>query len=211
MIYEPRLLKYAPDHFFSDANGTIFSAFMCDGSLNLSLSAMKVAFVSSRLCVNPHIISSIISFSVASSYTTKSATSIQPSVIVPVLSRHNTSTLASVSIQYNSCTSTLLLDNLMTLTAKTVLVKSINPSGIIPITAATVFTTAFCICASTPPNKFGTIFPESSLGMLYCRHIIINASGNIIAVNAFIIQFSVYIISELTFFAYFASAEIFAA
>ena len=71
-------------------------------------------------------------------------TSIFPSVKVPVLSKQSVSTLASVSIQYNSCTNTLECDNLITLTAKTVLVNNTKPSGIIPITAATVFTTAVC-------------------------------------------------------------------
>ena len=71
----------------------------------------------------------------------KSLTSIIPSVNVPVLSKHNVSTLASVSIQYNSCTNTFDLDSLITLTAKTVLVRRMSPSGIIPIIAATVFIT----------------------------------------------------------------------
>ena len=69
-------------------------------------------------------------------------TSIFPSVIVPVLSKHKVSTLASVSIQYSSCTNTLLFESLITLTASTVLVRRINPSGIIPIIAATVCITA---------------------------------------------------------------------
>ena len=61
-----------------------------------------------------------------------------PSVIVPVLSKHATSTLASISIQYKSCTNTFFLDNLITLTARTVEVSKTNPSGIIPIIPATV-------------------------------------------------------------------------
>ena len=75
-----------------------------------------------------------------------------PLVMVPVLSRHNVSTLANVSIQYNSCTNTLFLDNRITLTASTVLVNKTSPSGIIPISAATVFTTAFLMVFSSKPN-----------------------------------------------------------
>ena len=83
-----------------------------------------------------------------------SLTSIIPSVIVPVLSRHNTSVLASVSIQYNSWTKTLYLPSLITDTARTVLVKRTNPSGIIPIRAATVFITALVILLSFTPIWF---------------------------------------------------------
>ena len=60
---------------------------------------------------------------------------------VPVLSIHSVSTLASDSIQYNSCTRTCLLESLIILTASTVLVSNISPSGIIPIIAAAVLTT----------------------------------------------------------------------
>ena len=60
---------------------------------------------------------------------------------MPVLSRQITSTLASVSIQYNCCTKTLYLDSLTTLTAITELVNNNNPSGIIPIKAPTVLNT----------------------------------------------------------------------
>ena len=69
-------------------------------------------------------------------------TSIEPSVRVPVLSKHKVSTLARASMQYKSWTRTFDFDNLVTLTANTVLVKSTRPSGIIPIKAATVWTTA---------------------------------------------------------------------
>ena len=63
---------------------------------------------------------------------------ISPEVIVPVLSKHITSTRAKVSIQYNCCTKTLNLASLATLTAITELVSKRRPSGIIPIKAPTV-------------------------------------------------------------------------
>ena len=67
-----------------------------------------------------------------------SYTFILPSVMVPVLSKQMTFTLARVSIQYNCWTRTLYLDSLITLTAITELVRRIRPSGIMPIKAATV-------------------------------------------------------------------------
>ena len=44
---------------------------------------------------------------------TQSFTLMRPSVIVPVLSRHNTFTLASISKEYRSCTSVLFLASLI--------------------------------------------------------------------------------------------------
>ena len=103
-----------------------------------------------------------------------SFTSITPSVIVPVLSRQITLTLARVSIQYKSCTKTFLLDSLITLTAKTVLVSKTNPSGIIPIRAATVLTTAFSkvllgknICLANKSIPKGTITNEIVFTILF--------------------------------------------
>ena len=71
-----------------------------------------------------------------------SYTSIIPSVIVPVLSRQRVSTRAKLSVAYKSCDKTLYLESLIILTANTLLVRRTSPSGIIPIIAATVFTTA---------------------------------------------------------------------
>ena len=56
-----------------------------------------------------------------------------PSVIVPVLSRHNTSVLASISILYKSWTKVLFLASLTTPTARATLVSKNIPAGIIPI------------------------------------------------------------------------------
>ena len=58
--------------------------------------------------------------------------------MVPVLSTHRTSTLASVSIHFISCTSTLSAASLMVLTANARLDSRYSPSGIIPITAAAI-------------------------------------------------------------------------
>ena len=66
-------------------------------------------------------------------------------VIVPVLSTHNTLTLASVSTQFISCTNTLLLASFLTLTTKATLASRYRPSGIIPTSEATIDTTLFFI------------------------------------------------------------------
>ena len=70
------------------------------------------------------------------------STAILPSVRVPVLSRHRTSTRASVSMQKSSWTRVFLRPKLMTPTASAMLMSSTSPSGIIPSTAATVLTIA---------------------------------------------------------------------
>ena len=71
-------------------------------------------------------------------------TFIVPSVIVPVLSRHSTSVRASISIEYKSCTSVLLLASLITPTASATLVSKNMPAGIMPIIEPAV-----CLTAST--------------------------------------------------------------
>ena len=73
-------------------------------------------------------------------------------VSVPVLSRQSTSTLASVSMQYISCTSTFLDESLIIDTARTELVRRIIPFGIIPTSDATVLITADCNVASGSVN-----------------------------------------------------------
>ena len=60
------------------------------------------------------------------------------SVIVPVLSTQSTSTRANVSIHFILCTSTFCVARRMTLTANATLASRYSPSGIIPMTAATV-------------------------------------------------------------------------
>ena len=60
------------------------------------------------------------------------------SVIVPVLSTQSTSTRASVSMHFILCTSTFCIARRMTLTANATLASRYSPSGIIPMTAATV-------------------------------------------------------------------------
>ena len=67
-----------------------------------------------------------------------SATSILLSVIVPVLSTHSTSTLASVSVLFISCSMTLLRASLTALITRVMLTRRYSPSGIIPMTAATM-------------------------------------------------------------------------
>ena len=70
------------------------------------------------------------------------STCMLPSVIVPVLSRQSTSTRASVSMLYRSCTSVRLRASLMTPTASAIEVSITSPSGIMPTTEATVPVTA---------------------------------------------------------------------
>ena len=118
-----------------------------------------------------------------------------PSVIVPVLSKHKVSTRAKVSIEYKSWTKTLYLESLKTATAKTVLVNKTNPSGIIPIKAATVFT-----------KETSRLWFET----LNCLKNKIMPRGNIIIVIVFNILFNDDIISELIFLIYLASLDILA-
>ena len=123
-----------------------------------------------------------------------SLTSIFPSVIVPVLSKHNVSTLARVSIAYKSWTNTLYLDSFKTLIASTVETSNINPSGIIPTTAATTVTTAFWVVLSGIDNCF-------------------NKRSTPIGINAidtyFTILFKERIISEfISFLSFLASRDI---
>ena len=66
------------------------------------------------------------------------ATSIFGSVMVPVLSTHSTSTRASDSMQFISCTSTFRFDSFSAEAAMATLVSRYSPSGIIPTSAETV-------------------------------------------------------------------------
>ena len=66
------------------------------------------------------------------------STSISGSVMVPVLSTHSTSTRASVSMQFMSCTSTFFRLSFTADAAMAMEVSRYSPSGIIPTSAATV-------------------------------------------------------------------------
>ena len=70
--------------------------------------------------------------------TTVSTTSIVPSVMVPVLSRHSTSVHDSISIPCNFWISTFFLAIFNTPAVKAIEVSKTKPSGIIPIIPATV-------------------------------------------------------------------------
>ena len=67
-----------------------------------------------------------------------------PSVSVPVLSVHSTSTLARPSTAGSSCTRTLLRARRTTATPKATLVSRTRPSGTIPTVPATAPDTASC-------------------------------------------------------------------
>ena len=94
----PSFSKLAPDHFFSDENGIMLFPTQSVSLWNFSLIATKVALLSSSAEVKAVRAFSSCSL-LLSPYGITSTSSIQPSVIVPVLSRHRTSTLARVSIQ----------------------------------------------------------------------------------------------------------------
>ena len=104
-----------------------------------------------------------ISISVACCPTTLT-TCILPLVIVPVLSQHSVSTRASVSIQYNSLTNVCCLANLIVPKASVILVRSIIPSGIIPIKAATVDVIA--LRQSTPLKKYCLANNNAPIGIM---------------------------------------------
>ena len=92
-------------------------------------------------------------------------------------------------MQYISCINTLYFESLITLIAITVLVSNIRPSGIIAISAATVFTVAFCI-----------VFD----GILICFIKKIIPIGTIMYEINFIIAFNDFIISDPIGFKYLA-------
>ena len=73
---------------------------------------------------------------------TTSTTSSFPVVMVPVLSRQSTLTLARPSMASISCTRARFLARRPTPRIKEILVSSTSPSGIMPITPATVLTSA---------------------------------------------------------------------
>ena len=79
-----------------------------------------------------------------------------PSVIVPVLSRQSTSTLARFSTQYKSCTRVWWRERRTTLTASAMLTKSTMPPGIMAEIAATVRTIASVKLCSTRKKLFQT-------------------------------------------------------
>ena len=87
-----------------------------------------------------------------------------PSVIVPVLSTHNTSTLAKTSVADNCCTNVLYFASLTTDTIKVALVRRTKPSGIIPTIPETAPNTALLhpillktICVVVKIIPIGTI------------------------------------------------------
>ena len=95
------------------------------------------------------------------------STCILPWVSVPVLSKQTVSTLASDSIENKSCTKTFSLVKRMILTAKATDVKTTNPSGIIPTTAAIVYIAASFVfkpnaffCTKNKQIPKGTIIKE---------------------------------------------------
>ena len=126
-----------PEHFVLDEKGTalVTASASTPRSRPNSRIARAVSFASASFAA------AIVTAACAASPRT-SATSMAPVVMVPVLSRQSTSTRASVSTQYDCCTSTLLDARRVVAMANTLDVKSTSPCGIMPTTAATVCSTA---------------------------------------------------------------------
>ena len=102
----------------------------------------------------------------ADSYANRLTAAAQAGVMVPVLSTHSTSTRASVSMQFISCVSTRRPARRIIPTASATLVSRYNPSGIIPISAATVLSTLLrilnastqcCLYKSAAPTGISTM------------------------------------------------------
>ena len=83
---------------------------------------------------------------------TTALTCISFSVMVPVLSTQSTSARARASIHFMSCTSTFREASRMTLTTNATLASRYSPSGIMPITAATMET--MLLWKEAPANTY---------------------------------------------------------
>ena len=118
---------------FTSASSFVCSADFCRFTFTGCASHSLASFSPPASCSSAAVSSSL--------YRCTSSTRMVPSVIVPVLSRQRVSTLASVSIQYNSCTSVFFVARTREPSVRATLVSSTRPSGIIPRTAATIFTT----------------------------------------------------------------------
>ena len=97
----PWFSKKAPLHFLAEEKGTVSSQVQPGGEEKLLRTASMVGLLSGSAVVSAHRAVSAISRSVLSQRIRSSNCKV-PSVIVPVLSRHKTSTRASVSMQYSS-------------------------------------------------------------------------------------------------------------
>ena len=109
----------------------------------------------------------------------------EPSVMVPVLSRQRVSTRAQVSTQYISCTRVFRAESLITLTANARLMSSTRPSGIMPTIAATVLTTEFSRVSPSTKNCYKNSTPQM---------------GSMAKPIIFTMKSMEFIISELRFF-----------
>ena len=142
-IKAPSFSNSTADHFRFDENGILFLIFKLGLLSYLSNNAFSVAFPFLKLWTIAAIILSMsFIFSLFKHFT--SVTFKSPLVIVPVLSKHKTSTLAKTSVAGNSWISVSHLESLITATTKVALVKSTRPSGTIPTIPETEPKTASC-------------------------------------------------------------------
>ena len=95
----PTSSNFTPDFFLDDENGNVFTTFSFSFTLYFLSNATAVWFLFGNALTKFAI---RFEESNESTYLTSSSTTIVPSVIVPVLSRHNVSTLASDSTEYES-------------------------------------------------------------------------------------------------------------
>ena len=141
----PRAVKPMALHFRAEEKGTrrvTGSAGSRGPSAQCCLKAWKVGLSSSEACSIRRMVLSTCS-RVKPGRGITSPTCRQPLVMVPVLSTHRVSTRARFSMPYSSCTRVFCWPRRTTPTASAMLVKSIRPSGIMPIMAATEEGTAW--------------------------------------------------------------------
>ncbi len=134
-----------------------------------------------------------------------------PSVMVPVLSKHNVSTRASISMDGSSRTSTFLLASFSAATARAMLVSRTIPLGTIPImlpAARTMaaFTVSF-ICAT--PWKYCpiTLSTPTKLAISALVKNVAMPNGKMIIAITFMMDIIPLIILESGVFAVFTLAE----
>jgi len=151
-MYVPSSSKDTADSFRLDENGNIFELFIIICAPKWSCNAIAVWLLSFNAKFMLEIISRTVYFPPYFNSIT-SQTFIVPFVIVPVLSRHNVSTRASISIQYNSCTRVRDFAKLITPTARASDVKRNMPAGIIPTIAPIVFAIVISRARSSALNN----------------------------------------------------------
>ncbi len=133
--HEPWSANCTALHLRTDANGIAPVACHPGGAGKASRNANAVAFGDGSAAASAP--SASCTASAPSPMVSTDCTAMAPSVSVPVLSRHSTSTRASPSTAGSSCTSTLTRPRRTTPAAKATLVRRTSPSGTIATTPPT--------------------------------------------------------------------------